>query len=209
MRILLIDDHAIVRMGLRHLLTSQFGNVNFGEAGNVNQGLELLRIEKWDLVILDITMPGQSGLEALRQIRKLAREAPVLILSMHPEKEFAVLALKRGASGYVAKDRATEELGNAVRKVISGGRYVSPEVGESLAAQIAGQGPRVPQESLSEREFQVMRMLSTGLTVTEIANDLSLSVKTVSTFRTRVLKKMNFRNNADMMRYALDHQLVE
>jgi two-component system, NarL family, invasion response regulator UvrY len=161
-------------------------------------------------VVLDITMPGRSGLEVLREIKKSKPKLPVLVLSMHPEGQFAVRVLKRGASGYMTKESAPEELVGAIKKVLAGGRYVSPSLAEKLATYLSGgDGQKQPQEKLSDREFQVLRLIASGKIVSEIAKELSLSVKTISTYRSRILEKMGMKNNAELMHYAMQHQLVE
>lgn len=165
--------------------------------------------ENWDVVILDITMPGRSGLEVLREIKKSKPRLPVLVLSMHPENQFAVRVLKRGASGYMTKESAPNELVGAIKKVLAGGRYVSTSLAEKLATYVSTDSQKPPQELLSDREFQVLRLIASGKIVSEIAKDLSLSVKTISTYRTRILEKMGLRNNAELMHYAIQHHLVE
>ena len=161
------------------------------------------------MVVLDITMPGRSGLEVLREIKKSRPKLPVLVLSMHPENQFAVRVLKSGASGYMTKESAPEELVGAIRKVLAGGRYVSNSLAEKLASYVSTDSEKDPQELLSDREFQVLRLIASGKMVSEIARELSLSVKTISTYRTRILEKMGMKNNGELMHYAMQHQLVE
>ncbi len=210
MKILLADDHAVVRHGLRQILADEFKKAVFGEARNAQEALNLVWKENWDVVVLDITMPGRSGLEVLREIKKSKPKIPVLVLSMHPENQFAVRVLKRGASGYMTKESASEELVGAIRKVLAGGRYVSTSLAEKLATYLSsGENQKAPQETLSDREFQVLRLIASGKMVSEIARELSLSVKTISTYRTRILEKMRMKNNAELMHYAMQHQLVE
>ena len=209
MRILIADDHAVVRHGLKQILADEFKRAVFGEARNAQEALNRVWKGAWDVMILDITMPGRSGLEILGEIRRSAPGLPVLILSMHPENQFAVRVLKSGAAGYLTKDSAPEELVGAVRKILGGGRYVSAALAEKLASYVAGNSHKPPQESLSDREFQVLRLIASGKIVSEIAAELSLSVKTISTYRSRILEKMGLRNNAELMRYAIQHQLVE
>jgi DNA-binding NarL/FixJ family response regulator len=210
MKILLTDDHAVVRHGLKQILADEFKQATFGEARNAQEALNKVWKEKWDVVVLDITMPGRSGLEVLREIKKTKPKLPVLVLSMHPEGQFAVRVLKRGASGYMTKESAPEELVGAIKKVLAGGRYVSPSVAEKLANYLSGgEAQKSPQEKLSDREFQVLRLIASGKIVSEIAKDLSLSVKTISTYRARILEKMEMKNNAELMHYAMQHQLVE
>jgi two-component system invasion response regulator UvrY len=209
MRILLTDDHAVVRHGLKQILADEFKRATFGEARNAQEALDLVWKENWDVVVLDITMPGRSGLEVLREIRKTRPKLPVLVLSMHPENQFAVRVLKRGASGYMTKESAADELVGAIKKVLTGGRYVSTSLAEKLATYLASDAQKPPQELLSDREFQVLRLIASGKIVSEIAQELSLSVKTISTYRTRILEKMGLRNNAELMHYAMEHRLVE
>jgi two-component system, NarL family, invasion response regulator UvrY len=209
MRILLADDHAVVRHGLKQILADEFKRAAFGEARNAQEALDLVWKEDWDIAILDITMPGRSGLDVLREIKKSKPRLPVLVLSMHPENQFAVRVLKRGASGYMTKESAPVELVGAVKKVMAGGRYVSASLAERLATYLSGDSQKPVQELLSDREFQVLRLIASGKIVSEIAKELSLSVKTISTYRGRVLEKMGLRNNAELMHYAMQHQLVE
>jgi two-component system, NarL family, invasion response regulator UvrY len=209
MRILLADDHAVVRHGLKQILADEFKRAAFGEARNAQEALDLVWKENWDIAILDITMPGRSGLDVLREIKKSKPRLPVLVLSMHPENQFAVRVLKRGASGYMTKESAPVELVGAVKKVMAGGRYVSTSLAEKLATYLSGDSNKPLQELLSDREFQVLRLIASGKIVSEIARELSLSVKTISTYRSRILEKMGLRNNAELMHYAMQHQLVE
>lgn len=164
--------------------------------------------EHWDIVVLDITMPGRSGLEVLREIKRSKPRLPVLVLSMHPENQFAVRVLKRGASGYMTKESAPDELVGAIRKIMAGGRYVSTSLAEKLATYLSSDNQKQPQEMLSDREFQVLRLIASGKMVGEIAKELSLSVKTISTYRARILEKMGLKNNAELMHYAMQHELV-
>lgn len=208
MRILLADDHAVVRRGLRQILADEFKKSEFGEARNATEALELVWKEHWDIVVLDITMPGRSGLEVLREIKRSKPRLPVLVLSMHPENQFAVRVLKRGASGYMTKESAPDELVGAIRKIMAGGRYVSTSLAEKLATYLSSDNQKQPQEMLSDREFQVLRLIASGKMVGEIAKELSLSVKTISTYRARILEKMGLKNNAELMHYAMQHELV-
>jgi two-component system invasion response regulator UvrY len=209
MRILIADDHAVVRRGLKQILADEFKKADFGEASNAREALDRIRKEKWDTVVLDITMPGRSGLEALKEIKEARPKLPVLVLSMHPEDQFAVRVLKSGASGYMTKESAPEELVGAVKKVLGGGRYVSAALAEKMASYLAIDTPKPPHERLSDREFVVLRMIASGKTVSRIAAELSLSVKTVSTYRTRILEKMAMTSNAELTHYAIKNQLVE
>lgn len=203
------DDHAVVRHGLKQILADEFKRAVFAEARNAQEALDLVWKENWDIAILDITMPGRSGLDVLREIKKSKPKLPVLVLSMHPENQFAVRVLKRGASGYMTKESAPVELVGAVKKVMAGGRYVSTSLAEKLATYLSSDSQKPAQELLSDREFQVLRLIASGKIVSEIARELSLSVKTISTYRSRVLEKMGLRNNAELMHYAMQHQLVE
>ena len=209
MKILLIDDHAVVRHGLKQILADEFRRATFGEARNAQEALDLAWKENWDVVVLDVTMPGRSGLEVLREIKKHKPRVPVLVLSMHPENQFAVRVLKRGASGYMNKESAPAELVGAIKKVLAGGRYVSTSLAEKLATYLSSDSQKPAQDLLSDRECQVLRLIASGKIVSEIARELSLSVKTISTYRTRILEKMGLRNNAELMHYAMQNQLVE
>ena len=199
----------MVRKGLRHILADKFRRAEFGEARNAHEALTRIWREKWDVVVLDITLPGRSGLEVLREIKHGKPKLPVLVLSMHPEDQFALRVLKSGASGYMTKESAPEELVGAINKVLAGGRYVSASLAEKMAHYLAVDTGKPPHERLSDREFQVMRLISSGKTVREIAEENSLSVKTVRTYRQRILEKMGLRRDAELTRYALKHQLVE
>jgi len=209
MRVLLTDDHTVVRRGLKQILAEEFKRAVFGEARNAEEALDLVGKEHWDVIVLDITMPGRSGLEVMREIRRLRPSLPVLVLSVHPENQFAVRVLKLGAAGYMTKESAAEELVGAVKKVLAGGRYVSASLAETLATNLSSGPVKPPQELLSNREFQVLRLIASGKIVSEIARGLNLSVKTISTYRSRILEKMGLRNNAELMHYAMQHQLVK
>src|ERR1044072_4758406 len=209
MKILLTDDHAVVRHGLKQILADEFKKATFGEARNAQEALNKIWKEEWDVVVLDVTMPGRSGLEVLREIKKSKPKPPVLVLSMHPEGQFAVRVLKSGASGYMTKECAPEELVGAIKKVLAGGRYVSAALAEKMASYLAIDTPNPPHERLSNREFGVLRMIASGKTVSRIAAELSLSVKTVSTYRSRILEKMDMTSNAELTHYAIKNQLVE
>ena len=209
MRILIADDHAVFRRGLRDTLADAFPRVTFGEAKTAQETIELARRQDWDVVVLDISMPGKSGLDILNDLRRLRPKLPVLLLTMHPEQQYARRALKAGAAGYLTKDGVPEELKEAIKRIVAGGRYVSATLAEKLAVDLR-EGADLPlHELLSDREFQVLRMIASGKTVKEIAEDLSLSVKTVSTYRGRILEKTSMRTNAELIRYALQTQLVD
>lgn len=208
MKILIADDHAIVRQGLKQILLDEYKNVLFGEAASAQEALDLIWKGHWDVVILDISMPGRSGLEVLREIRRTRPAVPVLILSMHPEDQFAVRLLKSGASGYMTKESAPEELVRAVQKVSAGGRYISGSLVEQMAAYLSMDAQKPPHEQLSDREFQVLQMIASGKMVSRIARELSLSVKTITTYRRRILDKMHMENNAELTHYAILNRLV-
>jgi two-component system, NarL family, invasion response regulator UvrY len=209
MRILIADDHAMFRRGLRETLAEAFPRVTFGEAKTAAETVELVRQQAWDVAILDISMPGKSGLDILDDVKRLRPRTPVLLLTMHPEQQYARRALKAGAAGYLTKDSVPDELKSAIRKLIAGGRYVSATLAEKLAVDLRSGADLPLHELLSDREFQVLRMLASGKTVKEMAEELSLSVKTVSTYRGRILEKTGMKTNADLIRYALEAQLVD
>ncbi len=209
MKILLTDDHAVVRRGLRQILAAEFKKAEFGEAANAQEAIKKLGEESWDVAILDVTMPGRGGLEVLKEIKQTRPKLPVLMLSMHPEDQFAVRLLKAGASGYMNKESAPEELVGAVKKLLSGGRYVSPALAEKMASYLALDVQTTPHERLSDREFLVLRLIASGKPVGAIAKELSLSVKTISTYRTRILEKTGMTSNSELTHYALQNHLVE
>ena len=208
LRILITDDHAVVRRGLKQVLEEEFDQVVFGEAQNTREMLEHLQKKAWDVVILDITLPGRSGLEVLGELKLTHPNLPVLVLSMHPEDQYGIRVLKSGASGYMTKESAPDEIVMAIRKVLRGGKYVSPSLAERLAFNLEVNGEKPIHEALSDREYEVMLMIASGKTLTEIAQKLNLSIKTVSTYRTRILEKMKMQNNAELIRYAIKNQLV-
>ena len=197
-----------MRHGLKQILADEFKRATFGEASTGQEVLNKVWNDKWDVVMLDITMPGRGGLEVLKEIKKACPKLPVLVLSMHPEDQFAVRVLKAGASGYMTKESAPEELVGAIKKVVSGGRHVSSSLAELMAAYISIDAKRPAHEVLSNREFQVMRLIASGKTVSAIARELSLSVRTVSTYRTRILEKTGMKNNAELTHYAIQNNLV-
>ncbi len=207
-RILIVDDHAILRRGLRALLSDEFHGAAIGEASNARQALEQLRKAKWDVALLDIALPQKSGLELLKELKAEWPRLPVLVLSAHPEDQFAIRVLKAGAGGYLTKESAPEELSKAIRKVLAGGRYVSPSLAEKLASGVSKDLTRAPHETLSDREYEVMCLIASGKTVTEIAGELSLSVKTISTYRVRLLEKLGVKNTAAIVQYAIRNGLV-
>ena len=208
MKILIADDHEIVRKGLRELLAQGLPEAGFGEAKDAEQVLERVEKDSWDLLILDITLPGRSGLDVLKDLKLRKPDLPVLVLSMHPETQYGKRVLKAGASGYMNKDCAPDELINAVRKILSGRRYVSAVLAEKLALDLAAGAEKLPHERLSDREIEVLRMLASGKSVSQIAEILHLSVTTVSTYRARILEKLNMTTTAELMHYALSGGLI-
>ena len=206
MRILIVDDHPMVRRGMRELLQSEHLISAVGEAETPEAALEEVRQHHWDVVLLDLQMSGHDGLDLLATMRTERPEMPILVVSAHPEDQYAVRVLRAGASGYVTKEAAPDVLIHAIKRVAAGGRYISETVAEQLAREPRDTG--TPLQSLSDREYQVLTLIGEGKTVTEIAERLSLSVKTVSTYRTRLLEKLTLRNTAELIRYAVDHHLV-
>jgi DNA-binding NarL/FixJ family response regulator len=207
-RVLIVDDHAILRRGLRALLSDAFAKAEFGEASNAEEALEQLGKKAWDVALIDITLPGKGGLDLLKEFKAARTTLPVLVLSVHSEDQFAVRVLKAGAAGYMTKESAPEELVKAVHKILAGGRYISDTLAEKLASRVKQDLTRPPHETLSDREYEVMRRIGSGKTVTEIAVELSLSVKTVSTYRARILEKLGLRNSAEITQYAIRNGLV-
>jgi len=193
---------------LKQILADEFKRASFNEARNGQEVLDSVWKQNYDVVVLDITMPGRSGLEVLKEIKKAKPKLPVLVLSMHPEDQFAMRVLKSGASGYMTKESAPAELVGAVKKIMAGGRHISTSVAELMASYITMDSSRPPHEQLSNREFQVMRMIASGKTVSEIARMLSLSVRTISTYRARILEKTGMKTNAELTHYAFQHSLV-
>ena len=209
MNILIADDHEVVRRGLKDILADEFETLHVGEACNAQETLEAARDQSWDIVLLDIKMPGRSGLEVLEELKKLHPKMPVVILSAFPEEEYALRAFKIGAAGYVSKESASDELFTAIRKALAGGRYVTTSLAEKLAATLSGDAPLTPHELLSNRELEVLRLIAAGKTIKEVAGDLCLSEKTVATYRLRISKKMGLSTNVELTRYALQHKLVD
>ncbi len=208
LKILIADDWPLFRRGVKDLLTDGLGAVTFGECGNAHELLELVRHKKWDMVILDIDMPGTTGTDALQQVKREQPSLPVIMLSMHPEDQYAVRMFRAGADAYLTKASAPEELVKAMKKVLAGGQYVNQSLGETLVRLIHQPADRMPHELLSDREYEVMRFLASGKTVSEIAESMRLGVTTISTYRTRILDKLSLKNNAELMRYAVQHGLV-
>lgn len=209
-RVLIADDHAIVRQGFKQIFSETEDLVVAGEADDGAEALQLARQREWDVFLLDVTMPNRNGIDTLKQLKKEFPRLPVLILSMHPEEQYAVRAIKSGASGYLTKQSAPELLVTAIRQVARGKKYVSPAVAEQLAnALVAGDGEKPPHELLTDREYQVFRLIAAGRPLTQIADELNLAVATISTFRTRIIEKTGIRSNAEMIRYGIEHGLVE
>ena len=209
MRILLIDDHEIVRRGLKQLLAEAFPETVFGEAGNLPQARQQLTKKKWNLVLLDINLPGGSGLELISDTRRMCPGAEVLVLSSYSEEEFAVRAFKLGAAGYLTKGSLADEMVAAVNKVLAGGKYVSVALAEMLARELGSPLPSAPHEALSPRELEVLRLVALGRTIKEIAAEYSLSEKTIATYRGRISGKLGQSSNVELARYALQHKLVD
>ena len=209
MRILLADDHGILRYGLKGILAKEFQEAEFGEVETAQAALEQVRKSGWDIVILDVTMPGRSGLDVLKEIKQCRPKLPVLILSMHPEDQYGVRVLQAGADGYMTKVRAPIELVQAVKTVLKGDKYISATVAVKLASYVGPGRNKLPHERLSGREFEVLRMIGSGQTIKEIASILSVSLQTVSTHRSRMLKKMGLQSTASLIRYSLENKLVD
>lgn len=208
LRILIADDHTVVRKGLKQILLDEFPAAQISEVANAEDLIKKVMDEQWDVVVSDLSMPGRSGLDALQQIKISHPDLPVLILSIHPEEQYALRALKSGASGYLSKDTAPDELVKAVQKVLLGKKYISQSIAEKLANTFSSGIGKTPHESLSDREFDVMKLLAGGKSVSEIAEMFSLSVTTVSTYRARVMVKMDLKSNADLTRYAIENNLI-
>jgi two-component system, NarL family, invasion response regulator UvrY len=209
MRILIVDDHTVVRDGVKRLFDEHAGGADFGEASSSHEALKLVREENWDIVILDISLGGRSGLDLLKELKQIRPALPVLILSMHSEEEYARRAFSAGAAGYITKDCPRAELVTAINRVVDGRRYVSPILAENLIFDIERGTTRPLHEALSNREFEVMRLIASGKTVVEIARLLSLSDKTISTYRARILEKMNMKTNAELTHYAIKNGLAD
>lgn len=208
-RILIADDHAIVRGGLKQLLSSETGLSVAGEAANGLEALKQIREQPFDVALMDMSMPGRSGIELIKQVKAEKPKLAVLVLSMHKEEQYAVRALRAGASGYLTKESAPDQLVAAIRKIAGGGVFISAGVAERLALELGGNHDAAPHTLLSSREYQIFRMIVSGTPIGGIANELSLSVKTVSTHKTRILQKMKMTSSAELIHYAIRHQLVE
>lgn len=208
-RILIIDDHAVIRDGVKRIFDEQAGETVFGEASTGPEALQIAQEQEWDLAVLDLSLGNHSGLEVLKELKQIRPRLPVLILSMHSEEQYARSAFKAGAAGYVTKDSPRSELANAINKVAAGERYIPSALAETLVFDLGRGSDRPPHESLSERELEVLRLISSGRTVTEIAGMLSLSDKTISTYRARLLEKMGMKTNAELTRYGIQNKLVD
>ncbi len=208
-RVLLADDHTIVRAGLKELL-SETGDITVsGEANDGAEALARIRESDYDVAVLDMSMPGRSGIELIRQVKRERPRLPILVLSMHSEEQYAVRALKAGASGYLTKESAADQLVAAIRRIAAGGAFVTPETAQRLALDVSTAGAAAPHTLLSDREFQVLRLIADGKSVSEIAKQLTLSVKTISTHKTRIMRKMRLANQAELIRYAIEHELLD
>lgn len=208
LRVLIADDHTVVRRGLKQILLEGFPMAQVEEVADAEELVKKIIQSTWDLVISDLSMPGRSGLEALQQIKQIQPKLPVLILSIHPEEQYAIRVLRAGASGYLSKDMAPDELVIAVQKVLMGKKYITDTIAEKLASVLDQDSSKAPHEILSDREFSVLKLLASGKSVSEIADSMFLSVTTVSTYRTRIMSKMNMKNNADLTLYAIENKLL-
>jgi len=208
-KIVIADDHDIVRAGLKQIISDSRDMKVTGESGNAEQLIELVKKNDYDVVLLDLKMSGMNGLDAIKHIKLIKPDLPVIVLSMHAEDQYAVRTIRAGASGYITKETASENLIAAIKKAVAGGRYISPALAESLADSIAWGGTESPHDALTDREFQVMCMIASGRSVSEIASELFLSVKTISTYRHRILSKMNMKNNSELTHYVIKNNLLD
>ena len=208
-KVCVVDDHAVVREGLKRIISENPGMAVTAEAGDGHEALKVIQSEPCDVVLLDITMPNKSGLDVLKQLHLDRPKLPVLVLSMHAEDQYAVRVLRAGAAGYLTKESAPAKLVQAIRKVVRGGKYVSATLAEKLVYDLDSDSSKAPHEVLSDREYQVLCLIASGKTVTTIAEELALSVKTISTYRVRILEKLNMKNNAELTRYAIKEGLVD
>lgn len=206
-KVLIADDHIAIRRGVKHILETKYQNLEFGEAVNSTETINKLQQGGWDILILDIEVPGRSGFEVLKQIKSDQIKTPVLVFSFHKEDQIAIRALKSGAAGYVSKDAADTELVDAIEQILSGKKYISPSVAQQLASQLDAPGED-PHDRLSDREYQTLLLIASGKTVSEISNELSLSISTISTYRARILEKMGLKTNAELTSYAIRRNLV-
>jgi len=208
-KVCVVDDHAVVREGLKRIISENPGMAVTAEAGDGQEALKVIQNQPCDVVLLDVTMPNKSGLDVLKQLHLDRPKLPVLVLSMHAEDQYAVRVLRAGAAGYLTKESAPAKLIQAIRKVVRGGKYVSPTLAEKLVYDLDSDSSKAPHEVLSDREYQVLCLIASGKTVTTIAEELALSVKTISTYRVRILEKLNMKNNAELTRYAIKEGLVD
>ena len=209
MHILITDDHAVVRRGLREILADSLEGATFSESGNADDALRVMAKQHISILVLDINMPGRSGLDLLKDVKRIYPRLPVIVLSVQPEDQYALRCLRAGASAYLNKDSAPEKLAIVVKKVLAGGRYISPQVADTLLDAVNDPDAKPLHELLSDRELEVMRMIASGIALTQIAERLHVSAKTVSSYRSRILEKMNMRSNADLLRYAMNNGLIE
>lgn len=207
-KILVVDDHAVVRQGVKQILNEQFQGAVIGEARNAEEMIDRIRKFTWDIVVLDVGMPGKSGLDALKDLKQVCPKIPVLVLSAYPEDQLARRMLKAGASGYLTKDSAPNELVQALKKILGGGKFVSASMAELLVANLNEEAGRPQHELLSDREYQVMCLIAVGKSLKEIADDLCVGISTINTYRARILEKMQFKNNTELTHYALENRLV-
>ena len=208
-RVLLVDDHAVVRKGLKQILEEAVSDIDIAEAADGSEAITIVKQGSWDALILDISLPGLSGLDVLKRIRAERKQLPILVLSMHPEEQYGIRVLRAGASGYLTKSCAPEKLVEALTHILQGGRYVSPTLAEKLVLELDDKVDDDPHQILTDREYQVMRMIASGKTVSAIAEELSLSAKTISTHRSRILAKMHMKNSAELTHYAVTKGLVD
>jgi two-component system invasion response regulator UvrY len=208
LRILIADDHAIIRKGLKQILLEEYPSAIIEEVSDAEEVIKKTISDEWDIIICDLSMPGRSGLDVVQQMKQNFPKLPVLILSIHPEEQYAIRVLRAGAAGYLSKDAATQELVKAVQRVLQGRKYVSSAIAEKMASELDQDTSRPPHEVLSDREFDVFKMIAFGKTVSEIAEQLALSITTVSTYRARILVKMNMKTNAELTRYGLENKLI-
>ena len=208
LRILIADDHAIIRKGLKQILLEEYPSATIEEVNDAEAAINKTITNEWDILICDLSMPGRSGLDVLQHVKQNLLKLPVLILSIHPEEQYAIRALRAGAAGYLSKDAATEELVKAVQRILQGRKYISSSLAEIMASELDQDTSKPPHELLSDREFHVFKLIADGKSVSEIAEQLSLSITTVSTYRSRILEKMEIKTNADMTRYALENKII-
>lgn len=208
-KVLIVDDHEVLRDGVKKLLGEQPGAISCGEAGTPDEALRMASTQEWDAVVLDLSLAGRSGLDVLKQLKMIRPRLPILVLTIHSEEQYARRAFKAGAAGFITKDSPRAELSKAILKVLDGGKYLSPALAEKLIVDLERGVDRTPDQTLSDREFQVMRLIASGNTLSEIADLLSLSDKTISTYRARLMEKMGMRTNAELTRYAILNKLVD